>query len=109
MSIAGGLQGEFQVTNGYGPFRAPQIMKKDLEFKRTNELVRLLLDIFNYFGFTCMFFTKVSIKMREEEILILKFVFLMYYCVYNREDELLLMESSQVDKMLVFKPQLGNV
>lgn len=27
LSTAGGLQGEFQVTNGYGPQRAPQIMK----------------------------------------------------------------------------------
>ena len=105
MSIAGGLQGEFQVTNGYGPFRTPQITKKDLEFKRNNELVRLLLDIFNHFGFTCMFLTKVSIKMREEEIFILKYVFLMYYYVFNRENERLLMESSQVDKMLLFKPR----
>lgn len=27
MTIAGRLQGEFQVTNGYGPHRAPQIMR----------------------------------------------------------------------------------
>uniref|UniRef100_A0A2N9ECL6 DUF7910 domain-containing protein n=1 Tax=Fagus sylvatica TaxID=28930 RepID=A0A2N9ECL6_FAGSY len=29
LSTAGGLQGEFQVTNGYGPLRAPQIMKME--------------------------------------------------------------------------------
>jgi len=27
MTIAGGMQGEFQVTNGYGPTKAPQVMK----------------------------------------------------------------------------------
>lgn len=27
MTIAGRLQGEFQVTNGYGPNKAPQIMR----------------------------------------------------------------------------------
>uniref|UniRef100_A0A5B7BU40 Uncharacterized protein n=1 Tax=Davidia involucrata TaxID=16924 RepID=A0A5B7BU40_DAVIN len=28
MTIAGRMQGEFQVTNGYGPVRAPQVMKE---------------------------------------------------------------------------------
>ncbi|CAL5348736.1 unnamed protein product [Camellia sinensis] len=28
MTISGILQGEFQVTNGYGPLKAPQVMKK---------------------------------------------------------------------------------
>ncbi|ESW13140.1 hypothetical protein PHAVU_008G171400 [Phaseolus vulgaris] len=28
MTIAGGMQGEFQVTNGYGPTKAPQVMKE---------------------------------------------------------------------------------
>lgn len=27
MTIAATLQGEFQVTNGYGPTKAPQVMK----------------------------------------------------------------------------------
>lgn len=27
MRITGGLKGEFQLTNGYGPIKAPQIMK----------------------------------------------------------------------------------
>lgn len=27
MTIAGRMQGEFQVTNGYGPHRAPKIMR----------------------------------------------------------------------------------
>ena len=27
MKISGRMQGEFQVTNGYGPERAPQVMR----------------------------------------------------------------------------------
>lgn len=27
MTIAGRMQGEFQVTNGYGPQKAPQVMR----------------------------------------------------------------------------------
>lgn len=27
ITISGKLQGEFQVTNGYGPHKAPQVMK----------------------------------------------------------------------------------
>ena len=30
MTISGRLQGEFQVTNGYGPLKAPQVMKVKL-------------------------------------------------------------------------------
>ena len=44
MKNSGGLQGEFQVTNGYGPQRAPQIMRVRLKkLKRTNELTQLLI------------------------------------------------------------------
>ena len=44
MKNSGGLQGEFQVTNGYGPQRAPQIMQVRLKkLKRTNELTQLLI------------------------------------------------------------------
>lgn len=27
ITVRGGLQGEFQITNGYGPDKAPQVMK----------------------------------------------------------------------------------
>ena len=44
MKNSGGLQGEFQVTNGYGSQRAPQIMRVRLKkLKRTNELTQLLI------------------------------------------------------------------
>ncbi|KAJ1392048.1 Glycoside hydrolase, family 5 [Sesbania bispinosa] len=47
LTITGGLQGEFQVTNGYGPIKAPQVMKehwstfiveKDFKFIASNGL-----------------------------------------------------------------------
>ena len=44
MKNSGGLQGEFQVTNGYGSQRAPQIMRVRLKkLKCTNELTQLLI------------------------------------------------------------------
>ena len=49
MKNSGGLQGEFQVTNGYGPQRAPQIMRVRLKkLKSTNELTQLLIPSYFY-------------------------------------------------------------
>lgn len=52
MTIGARMQGEFQVTNGYGPHKAPQVMK-----------VTLIPTLFNpnknnpccSFGFLCLF------------------------------------------------------
>ena len=44
MKNSGGLQGEFQVTNGYGSQRAPQIMRVRLKkIEHTNESTQLLI------------------------------------------------------------------
>ena len=49
MKNSGGLHGEFQVTNGYGPQRAPQIMRVRLKkLKSTNELTQLLIPSYFY-------------------------------------------------------------
>ena len=49
MKNSGELQGEFQVTNGYGPQRAPQIMRVRLKkLKSTNELTQLLIPSYFY-------------------------------------------------------------
>ena len=49
MKNSGGLQGEFQVTNGYGPQTAPQIMRVRLKkLKSTNELTQLLIPSYFY-------------------------------------------------------------
>lgn len=38
INFSGKLEGEFQVTNGYGPVKAPQIMSVR-PYYRTNELI----------------------------------------------------------------------
>lgn len=64
MNMFGRLQGEVQLTNGYGPLKAPQIMRVRITFSHTSSVskwvraqnVPYILKVF-YFGFDTFYYS----------------------------------------------------